>query len=86
MIIGFEWEAIDECKEKLGKDVQVVKQRGRIYFNIDWDQFPKVFFLFADFIDIYIFQIFLCLVIYHVHDVFYIILCHIIGSANEIDR
>ncbi|XP_011689457.1 PREDICTED: THUMP domain-containing protein 3-like [Wasmannia auropunctata] len=39
---GFEWEAIDECKEKLGKDVQVVKQRGRIYFNIDWDQFSKV--------------------------------------------
>jgi len=41
---GFEWEAIDECREKLGKDVRVVKQRGRIYFNIDWDQFPKVFF------------------------------------------
>lgn len=39
---GFEWEAIDECKEKLGKDVQVVKQRGRIYFNINWDQFAKV--------------------------------------------
>ncbi|XP_050452064.1 tRNA (guanine(6)-N2)-methyltransferase THUMP3-like [Cataglyphis hispanica] len=39
---GFEWEAIDECKEKLGKDVQVVKQRGRIYFNIDWDKFAKV--------------------------------------------
>ncbi|XP_018303621.1 THUMP domain-containing protein 3 isoform X2 [Mycetomoellerius zeteki] len=39
---GFEWEAIDECKEKLGKDVRVVKQRGRIYFNIDWDEFPKV--------------------------------------------
>ncbi|XP_025987870.1 THUMP domain-containing protein 3 [Solenopsis invicta] len=39
---GFEWEAIDECREKLNKDVRVVKQRGRIYFNIDWDQFPKV--------------------------------------------
>lgn len=39
---GFEWEAIDECKEKLGKDVQMVKQRGRIYFNINWDQFAKV--------------------------------------------
>ncbi|KAL6265245.1 hypothetical protein P5V15_002164 [Pogonomyrmex californicus] len=39
---GFEWEAIDECREKLGKDVSVVKQRGRIYFNIDWDQFAKV--------------------------------------------
>ncbi|XP_011052973.1 PREDICTED: THUMP domain-containing protein 3-like isoform X2 [Acromyrmex echinatior] len=39
---GFEWEAIDECKEKLGKDVRVIRQRGRIYFNIDWDEFPKV--------------------------------------------
>lgn len=54
MIIGFEWEAIDECKEKFGKDVEVVKQRGRIYFNINWDQFEKVFF--AD-IFIYIFNI-----------------------------
>lgn len=39
---GFEWEAIDECKEKFGKDVAVVKQRGRIYFNINWDQFEKI--------------------------------------------
>ncbi|XP_071572278.1 tRNA (guanine(6)-N(2))-methyltransferase THUMP3 [Temnothorax nylanderi] len=39
---GFEWEAIDECREKFNKDVRVVKQRGRIYFNIDRDQFPKV--------------------------------------------
>lgn len=42
MITGFEWEAIDECREKFGKDVRVAKQRGRIYFNIDWEQLPKV--------------------------------------------
>lgn len=44
MITGFEWEAIDECREKFGKDVRVAKQRGRIYFNIDWEQLPKVLF------------------------------------------
>ncbi|RLU23553.1 hypothetical protein DMN91_003758 [Ooceraea biroi] len=39
---GFEWEAIDECREKLQKHLRVVKGRGKVYFNIDWDQFAKV--------------------------------------------
>nr|XP_012221452.1 PREDICTED: THUMP domain-containing protein 3-like [Linepithema humile] len=42
VVTGFEWEAYDECKEKFGKDMQAIKRRGRLYFNIDWDQFAKV--------------------------------------------
>ncbi|XP_043802979.1 THUMP domain-containing protein 3-like isoform X1 [Apis laboriosa] len=39
---GFEWQAIDECKEKLDKNVKVVKERGKIYFNIYWNQFVQI--------------------------------------------
>ncbi|KAF7381682.1 hypothetical protein HZH68_015555 [Vespula germanica] len=39
---GFEWEAIDECREKINKRLRVVKERGNIYFNVPWDQFVKV--------------------------------------------
>ncbi|XP_066591678.1 tRNA (guanine(6)-N2)-methyltransferase THUMP3-like [Prorops nasuta] len=39
---GFEWQAIDECTEKLGKNLEIVKTRGRIYFIITYDLFYKV--------------------------------------------
>ncbi|XP_014599950.1 PREDICTED: THUMP domain-containing protein 3-like [Polistes canadensis] len=39
---GFEWQAVDECKEKLDKNLHVVKQRGKIYFNVNWDKLIKV--------------------------------------------
>nr|XP_050867244.1 tRNA (guanine(6)-N2)-methyltransferase THUMP3-like isoform X1 [Vespula vulgaris] len=39
---GFEWEAIDECREKINKHLHVVKERGNIYFNVPWDQLVKV--------------------------------------------
>jgi len=39
---GFEWETIDECREKLQKDLRIVKGRGKVYFNVDSDQFAKV--------------------------------------------
>ncbi|XP_078048032.1 tRNA (guanine(6)-N(2))-methyltransferase THUMP3 [Augochlora pura] len=39
---GFEWQAVDECKEKLNKDIKIVKERGKIFFNIYQDQFAQV--------------------------------------------
>ncbi|XP_043604868.1 THUMP domain-containing protein 3-like isoform X2 [Bombus pyrosoma] len=39
---GFEWQAVDECKEKLDKNVKIVKERGKIYFNVYWSQFAQV--------------------------------------------
>ncbi|KOC59844.1 THUMP domain-containing protein 3 [Habropoda laboriosa] len=39
---GFEWQAVDECKEKLDKNVKIVKERGKIYFNVHWNQFALV--------------------------------------------
>ncbi|KAG7206752.1 hypothetical protein KM043_000675 [Ampulex compressa] len=39
---GFEWQAADECKEKLGENVKIVKERGKIYFNVEQEEFPKV--------------------------------------------
>ncbi|XP_076375962.1 tRNA (guanine(6)-N(2))-methyltransferase THUMP3 [Megalopta genalis] len=39
---GFEWQAVDECKEKLDKDIKFVKERGKIFFNIYWNQFAQV--------------------------------------------
>lgn len=39
---GFEWQAVDECKEKLNKNVKIVKERGKVYFNVDWTQFAQV--------------------------------------------
>ncbi|XP_015173673.1 PREDICTED: THUMP domain-containing protein 3-like [Polistes dominula] len=39
---GFEWQAVDECKEKLDKNLHVVKQRGKIYFNVNLDNLIKV--------------------------------------------
>lgn len=40
---GLEWQALDECKEKIDPTIHVVKERGKIYFNINIDQFKKVF-------------------------------------------
>lgn len=38
---------MDECKEKLDKNVKIVKERGKIYFNVYWSQFAQVIlFLF----------------------------------------
>lgn len=39
---GFEWQAVDECKEILGKNVKIIKERGKIFFNICWNQFAQV--------------------------------------------
>ncbi|XP_046597419.1 THUMP domain-containing protein 3 isoform X1 [Neodiprion lecontei] len=39
---GLEWQAVDECKEKVDTTLHVVKERGKIYFNIRLDQFSKV--------------------------------------------
>jgi len=39
---GFEFMAVDECKNIFGQNVEVLKGRGRIIFNIDKLQFPKV--------------------------------------------
>ena len=39
---GFEWQAVDECKEKLDKNIKIVKERGKIFFNIYWNQFTQV--------------------------------------------
>ncbi|XP_076277200.1 tRNA (guanine(6)-N(2))-methyltransferase THUMP3 [Lasioglossum baleicum] len=39
---GFEWQAVDECKEKLNKDIKILKERGKIFFNIHRNQFAQV--------------------------------------------
>ncbi|XP_034939436.1 THUMP domain-containing protein 3-like [Chelonus insularis] len=39
---GFEWTAIDECREKISQHLRVFKDRGKIYFNIAISDFPKV--------------------------------------------
>ncbi|XP_017759751.1 PREDICTED: THUMP domain-containing protein 3-like [Eufriesea mexicana] len=39
---GFEWQAVDECKEKLDKNIKIIKERGKIYFNIRWNQFAQI--------------------------------------------
>lgn len=39
---GFEWQAVDECKDRLSENVRVVKKRGKIYFNVHRNQFSKV--------------------------------------------
>ncbi|XP_015439617.1 PREDICTED: THUMP domain-containing protein 3-like [Dufourea novaeangliae] len=39
---GFEWQAVDECKKKLDKNVMIVKGRGKIFLNANWNQFKQV--------------------------------------------
>ncbi|XP_017878199.1 THUMP domain-containing protein 3-like [Ceratina calcarata] len=39
---GFEWQAVDECREKLDKNIKIVKERGKIFFNTSRDQFAQV--------------------------------------------
>nr|XP_003700964.1 PREDICTED: THUMP domain-containing protein 3-like isoform X2 [Megachile rotundata] len=39
---GFEWQAIDECKEILDKNVKIIKERGKIFVNICWNQFAQI--------------------------------------------
>ncbi|XP_012258323.2 tRNA (guanine(6)-N2)-methyltransferase THUMP3-like [Athalia rosae] len=39
---GLEWQAVDECKERISPNLHVVKERGKIYFNVTLDQFAKV--------------------------------------------
>ncbi|KAK3912613.1 THUMP domain-containing protein 3 [Frankliniella fusca] len=39
---GFEFMAIEECRAKFGKDIHVVKERGRIIFNIDKAKYSEV--------------------------------------------
>ncbi|XP_053973565.1 tRNA (guanine(6)-N2)-methyltransferase THUMP3-like [Hylaeus volcanicus] len=39
---GFEWQAVDECKEKINKNVKFVKERGRIFFNVSWTEFAQI--------------------------------------------
>ncbi|EFN86889.1 THUMP domain-containing protein 3 [Harpegnathos saltator] len=39
---GFEWQAIDEHREKVSNTSEPVKERGKIYFNLQWDQYEKV--------------------------------------------
>ncbi|KAK9303574.1 hypothetical protein QLX08_004793 [Tetragonisca angustula] len=39
---GFEWQAVDECKEKLNKNVKIIKERGKIYLNVFWNQFAQI--------------------------------------------
>uniref|UniRef100_A0A0A9XVA7 THUMP domain-containing protein 3 n=1 Tax=Lygus hesperus TaxID=30085 RepID=A0A0A9XVA7_LYGHE len=46
VITGFELQAADECKEKC-KPVNVVRGKGRIFFNIKKDSYPSVFKLRA---------------------------------------
>lgn len=33
---------MDECKEKLDKNVKIIKERGKIYLNVFWNQFAQV--------------------------------------------
>lgn len=40
---GFEPSAAEEVKEKIGADVRISKDRGRIYFPITTDMLFKVF-------------------------------------------
>ena len=42
VIPGLEWQAVDECKQKLDSSIHVVKERGKIYFNVSLDDFFKV--------------------------------------------
>ncbi|CAD6204957.1 GSCOCG00003070001-RA-CDS [Cotesia congregata] len=39
---GFEWQAIDECREKILQNLRVFKDRGKICFNIPIDEYDKV--------------------------------------------
>ncbi|XP_063980656.1 tRNA (guanine(6)-N2)-methyltransferase THUMP3-like [Diachasmimorpha longicaudata] len=39
---GFEWQAVDECKEKISPHLRVVKDRGKIFFNVNSKDFSKV--------------------------------------------
>ncbi|XP_026280407.1 tRNA (guanine(6)-N2)-methyltransferase THUMP3 [Frankliniella occidentalis] len=39
---GFEFMAIEECKAKFGKEIDVIKERGRIMFNIDKSKYSEV--------------------------------------------
>ncbi|XP_015127149.1 THUMP domain-containing protein 3 [Diachasma alloeum] len=39
---GFEWQAVDECKEKISPNLRVVKDRGKIFFNVNSNDFSKV--------------------------------------------
>lgn len=39
---GLEFMAIEECKDKFGKDFQVLKERGSIFFNIEKSKYPEV--------------------------------------------
>ncbi|XP_067010188.2 tRNA (guanine(6)-N2)-methyltransferase THUMP3 [Anabrus simplex] len=42
---GLENVGVAECKEKLGEDIDICKDRGRIFFNIDISEINKVFLL-----------------------------------------
>lgn len=46
-MIGFEWQAVDECRERLDKNVKIVKGRGKIFFNVYWNQFEQVHLHFS---------------------------------------
>ncbi|XP_034239320.1 uncharacterized protein LOC117644159 [Thrips palmi] len=39
---GFEFMAIEECRDKFGQDFHVLKERGSIMFNIAKEKFPEV--------------------------------------------
>ena len=39
---GFEFMAMEECREKFGKEFVVMKERGCILFNIDKSRYPEV--------------------------------------------
>ncbi|KAK0097648.1 hypothetical protein PV326_000523 [Microctonus aethiopoides] len=51
---GLEWQAIDECKEKISSNLQVKKDRGKIYFNVTLDDFSKVVLQLRSIDNIYI--------------------------------
>ncbi|XP_043282486.1 THUMP domain-containing protein 3-like isoform X2 [Venturia canescens] len=42
ILVGLEWQAVDECRRKFHTGIYVVKERGKIYFNVMIDEFHKV--------------------------------------------
>lgn len=39
---GLEWQAVDECRQKLDSSIRVFKERGKIFFNVSLCDFYKV--------------------------------------------
>ncbi|KAF7989663.1 hypothetical protein HCN44_008337 [Aphidius gifuensis] len=39
---GLEWQAVDECKLKICDNLRAFKDRGKIYFNVAFEDFPKI--------------------------------------------